>query len=146
MVPHQLVSGISLHFASSRKRKALAKVSIHMTLSRHSLGVQGLAPAYEQGSNMGQDSLQLRLKKEFEAFKSILLESTDTLSLRDVRKMLANRLHAPQEEVDAEKKFVKQLVDVALSEQGNSVRKVSALPVLLAPCRWIHAKLKSEGQ
>ena len=84
---------------------------------------------------MGQDSLQVRLKREFEATKSILLESTDTLSLRDVRKMLADRLHTPQEEVDAEKKFVKKLVDEALSKQGNSAAKVSTLPVLLAPCR-----------
>lgn len=111
-------------------------INLHDPLSRrHGLTVQGFAPAYEQGSNMGQDSLQVRLKKEFEATKSILLESTDTLSLRVVRKMLADRLHTPQEEVDAEKKFVKQLVDEALSEQGNSAAKVSTFPVLLAPRR-----------
>jgi hypothetical protein len=83
---------------------------------------------------MTQSALQSRLKEEFEASKSILLESTSTLSLRDVRKILADRLHAPQEEVDAEKKFIRQMVDEALSEPGKCAEKVRALTVLLAPC------------
>jgi hypothetical protein len=51
-----------------------------------------------------------------------------------VRKILADRLHAPQEEVDAEKKFIRQMVDEALSEPGKCAEKVRALTVLLAPC------------
>ncbi len=47
------------------------------------------------------------------------MESQDTLSLKDVRKLLADRLGAPQKDVDDEKKLVASLVDEAIQDQSG---------------------------
>ena len=68
---------------------------------------------------MAQSKFQARLREEFQASKSLFLESQDTLSLRDVRKVLADRLGAPQKAVDDEKKLVASLVDEAIQEHSD---------------------------
>ena len=71
---------------------------------------------------MAQSKLQARIREEFQASKSLVMESQDTLSLRDVRKLLADRLDAPQKAIDEEKKLVASLVDEAV--QAHSSAKV----------------------
>lgn len=73
---------------------------------------------------MAQSKFQARLREEFQASRSLVMESQDALSLRDVRKLLADRLGAPQKAVDDEKKLIASLVDEAIQE--HSCEKVRA--------------------
>ena len=65
-----------------------------------------------------------RLRKELEASKSIVSDSQHTLSLRDVKMMLAARLDAPQKAVDDENRLVAELVDEALIEHSSTEQEV----------------------
>lgn len=70
--------------------------------------------------SMAQSRFQARLTEEFQASKSLVMESQDTLSLRDVRRLLADRLGAPQKAVDDEKRLVASLVDEAIQEHSGA--------------------------
>ena len=75
----------------------------------------------------GQGAFRSRLRKDFEVCRSIVIEKSDKISLRGVRKMLAERLNAPQSDVDREKELVARLVDEALEDRAESLRTVSLL-------------------
>lgn len=74
---------------------------------------------------MAQNSFQARLREEFQASRSIVVELQDSLSLRDVRKLLADRLGAPQTAIDQEKKLIANWVDEAIMENSSAQSKVS---------------------
>ena len=74
----------------------------------------------------GQGTFRSRLRKDFELCRSIILENRNEISLRGVMKMLAERLEAPQSDVDNEKELVARLVDEALRDRADSFRKVIA--------------------
>jgi len=73
---------------------------------------------------MAQGRFRARLQEEFHASKSVVLESKETLSLKDVRRMLADRIGAPQKDVDQEKKLIASLVDDAISQHSSAESKV----------------------
>ena len=76
---------------------------------------------------MAQSRFQARIREEFQASKSLVMESQDTLSLRDIRRLLADRLGEPQKAVDNEKRLVANLVDEAIQEHsGASVQVISS--------------------
>ena len=74
----------------------------------------------------GQGALRSHLRKDFELCRSIVLERRNEISLRGVRKMLAERLKVPQSDVDDEKELVARLVDEALRDPADSLRMVIA--------------------
>ena len=86
----------------------------------------------------GQGAFTGRLRKEFEVCRSIVIEKRDEISLRGVREMLAERLKAPQSDIDNEKELVARLVDEALEDRAESLRTVSLLD---NPLRAVPAKL-----
>ena len=86
----------------------------------------------------GQGAFRSRLRKDFEVCRSIVIEKRNEISLRGVRKMLAERLKAPQSDVDNEKELVARLVDEALEHRAESLRTVS---LLVNPLRAVPTKL-----
>lgn len=72
----------------------------------------------------GQGNFRRCLRKDFELCRSIVIEQKNDISLRGVRKMLAERLKAPQLEVDNEKELVARLVDEALRDRADSLCEV----------------------
>ena len=86
----------------------------------------------------GQGAFRSRLRKGFEVCRSIVIEKRDEISLRGVREMLAERLKAPQSDVDNEKELVARLVDEALEDRAESLRTVS---LLHNPLRAVQTKL-----
>ena len=86
----------------------------------------------------GQGAFRSRLRKDFEVCRSIVIKKSDEISLRIVRKMLAERLKVPQSVVDKEKELVARLVDEALEDCSEPLRTVSLLD---NPARAVSTKL-----
>ena len=68
----------------------------------------------------GQGTFRSRLRKAFEVCRSIVIEKRNEISLQGVRTMLAERLEAPQLDVDNEKELVTRWVDEALRDRADS--------------------------